>query len=499
MSSSASDHAFAQKVATEIVPRLYKTISTEHRADFGNFLAGQDIVKKYIQEHDCILYGGIAIDYALRLRGDKIYGDEELPDFDFFTIDPVSTAVEIVNIIRARIPGANAYAFRARFLRTMRVSVGDNNWVADISYLPPDLFATIPSLTFDGMRIVHPYFQYVDLHSSLAYPYDNSPTEVIFDRWHKDIARFTKLMSAYPLPDEQVSLPPSSQVRISRHVMSRALAQGFAAYSIYYDAIRSQLRDGARDILSAFPFASAPTIDGDDIVFDIPYRTIEVMAHRASTSGRDQSKPPSTSVESGRKFAPLLDLIEPAEISTTAAGGVTLISYSSSGRYPGYVSREIASAIPVAGRASGTKLRAISIHGLMKYFLSCYLRAQYFRNACPVGIEMVDARVYLAYYRACYAFVELSRDMTDSVRSMFDPSVAIFGDESIPLHDLIKMHLDIIKIMKSRGDGDGDDSIKEIALPPRRPNINGSDTFDYGACAIMRLSGEERASDTRPL
>ena len=42
-----------------------------------------DIVREFIVERGLILFGGTAIDYALRLKGSKIYPDEQRPDFDF--------------------------------------------------------------------------------------------------------------------------------------------------------------------------------------------------------------------------------------------------------------------------------------------------------------------------------------------------------------------------------------------------------------------------------
>ncbi len=48
------------------------------------------------------------------------------------------------------------------------------------------------------MRSVHTDYQRIDVHSSLAFPYDNPPREVIFDRWEKDIKRFNIFDKYYP-------------------------------------------------------------------------------------------------------------------------------------------------------------------------------------------------------------------------------------------------------------------------------------------------------------
>jgi hypothetical protein len=500
-------HEFAQRVAQHVSPSWFKTTTVEHKHGFEDFIKAQDIVKKYIQEHECILYGGIAIDYALRLRGDKIYEDTELPDFDFFTTNPIATAVEIVNIILAHIPDANVYAYRARFIRTMRISVGDNNWVADISYIPPNLFAHIPTLTFDGMRVVHPYFQYVDLHASIAYPYDNSPTEVIFARLTKDIKRFAKLTFAYPIPEmsdrativanmrEQAN---SLRVAIPRAVMARSILQGFAAYSVYYNIIAREIQehghDGANatiidkleDMLARVPFAREPrATDGDNVILDVPYRVAEIVAHRETIVDI------VARTTSMRKFAPLLDLVEASYISTIN-DGVTMITYLSSGKFPSYISRL------TIDEGASIKTRAISIHGLMKYFISCYLRAKYFQSATPVGVELIDAQVYLLYYQACREFIDASREMSEDVKRAFEPTTRVFGDESIPVYDLIKLHANITKMIEYEQQQQPDTSEREtaatvtVSVPPMRPYVDGRpNEFSYETCPIMRLSGEE--------
>lgn len=482
--ASTCAYEFAQRVAQVVSPSWFKTTTIEHKHGFEHFINAQDIVKKYIQEHDCILYGGIAIDYALRLRGDKIYEDTELPDFDFFTVDPIATAVEIVNIILAQIPGANVYAYRARFVRTMRISVGDNNWVADISYIPPNIFAHIPTLTFDGMRVVHPYFQYVDLHASIAYPYDNSPTEVIFARLAKDIKRFAKLSDAYPLPEIQDRMSAVANLReqsrairvtIPRAVLARSILQGFAAYSVYYNIIARANSDACRDVLARAPFAREPYADSDNVVLDTPYRIAEIVAHRETIMNV------VARMTSMRKFAPLLDLVEPSYISTIDEG-VTLMTYLSSGKFPSYVSYLT---IDDGPRAS-IKVRAISIHGLMKYFIACYLRAKYFQSAIPVGIDVIDAQVYLLYYQACREFIDVSRNMREDIKRLFEPTTRVFGDESIPIYDLIKLHGDITKMLPDHPQQN------VVLVPPMRPYIDGrANEFSYETCPMMRLSGEE--------
>ena len=43
------------------------------------------LVKKYIMHNKLIIVGGMAIDLSLRLKGSKLYEDDVLPDYDFYS------------------------------------------------------------------------------------------------------------------------------------------------------------------------------------------------------------------------------------------------------------------------------------------------------------------------------------------------------------------------------------------------------------------------------
>ena len=81
---------FSVRVA-QLDTARFKNIPIERHQNFREFTIAQEAIKKYIQTRNCILYGGIAIDYALRLRGDKIYEDTDIPDFDFWVPDNVAS------------------------------------------------------------------------------------------------------------------------------------------------------------------------------------------------------------------------------------------------------------------------------------------------------------------------------------------------------------------------------------------------------------------------
>jgi hypothetical protein len=229
------------------------------------------IAKAFIIEKGCIPYGGLAIDGALRLKGDRLYPDEERPDYDVYTSRSVVYAYELVDRIH-KAGFANAGAMPGIHIQTMRVKFHFLN-VADFSYVPEAVLAIIPTLNFQGMKIVHPDYQRMDMHLSLSFPFSNAPMEVVFHRWKKDLTRYNTLAKYYPItfdkavadlaPGKKVTVPiaavlaaPQSKETLpqSRETLpqSRAALNGFAAYAV--------LRAGLDNVIGATACA-APTLD----------------------------------------------------------------------------------------------------------------------------------------------------------------------------------------------------------------------------------------------
>lgn len=445
-----------------------KDVAARHHISAHEFTAAQSIVKKYIQTHDCVLYGGIAIDFALRLKGDKIYEDDAIADYDFFTIDNIATAHELIDIINARIPGANVYAMRAKFIRTVRVSVGANNWVADITYIPPNLFKCIPTLTYDGMRFVHPHMQFSDMHSSLSFPFDNPPLEVVFNRWKKDLARIDKLLKYY-IPQQKSIAHGHGHgnvlVRAPLALVKHSLVAGFAAFAILLQVARNA--GIAQDVTSQFPII-APYVDGDMFVAELPLGLLELFTHRNILA-----KYLPDAAANIKHFAPVLDFFESSAIAHVPPHG-TIVAYESILRLVSYVSADV----------SGVKIRICAIQALLKIFISHYIQTKYIAHT--IRTPKIDADVYLSYYLACIRLIRASRGTP--VQEYFDLSSKVFGEISIPLYDMVSFYELAQKETNHADDG--------LVLPPRRLKSSATSAdgakFAYDDCSFMILSGEER-------
>lgn len=182
--------------AAAVAP-VAKVIGQQRMADRDYIQAALDIVEAFIRERRLVIYGGLAIDYALRERGSWLYPDSELPDYDFFSPDSVNDAYALGDrLVAAGFESVGV--IRAIHVQTMRVRTR-NHFVADVGHAPADVYAALPTIEHRGLRVVHPDFQRLDMHLAFCFPYNGAPREDVFHRWRKDLARLALFDEHWPV------------------------------------------------------------------------------------------------------------------------------------------------------------------------------------------------------------------------------------------------------------------------------------------------------------
>ena len=215
----------------------YAVIAESLDSDNVMISGALDIVKKFIVDRKLILFGGLAIDYALRLKGDKIYSDTKRPDLDFLSPRNVDDAYDLADILAEA--GFEAVgAIRGLHVQTMRVRVNFLE-VADIGYAPAEIFDRLPTLNYQGMRIIHPDYQRMDMHMAFCFPFSGAPREDIFNRWEKDLKRFNMFEQHYPITIiDDNSKPTIIRAELNQNITSKdyktltVAIHGFAAYAV---------------------------------------------------------------------------------------------------------------------------------------------------------------------------------------------------------------------------------------------------------------------------
>jgi hypothetical protein len=175
----------------------YEYITFEHNVQKEEILTAFNIVRDYIIEKQLVLTGGMCIHMALLAAGKPgIYDANAIPDYDVFSPDPVADSQEIaVRLCKAKLPQIGIVA--ARHVTTLRVRT-NFVWVADITYIPQAIIDKIPMITYEGFRIEHPLFKFINMHKALSRLLEDPPMEAILQRFRKDCKRFDALYAAYP-------------------------------------------------------------------------------------------------------------------------------------------------------------------------------------------------------------------------------------------------------------------------------------------------------------
>lgn len=156
------------------------------------------ITEKYVSDNKLILTGGMAIDLALRLKGESIYADDAIPDYDIVSDKNLFHATELAKILcKEKISDVNV--INAVHITTIRVRY-KSNVLLDATYLPENIYKQIPFLDVDHLRVIHPNYQFIDQRLSLSMlMVDTGLSFNVFNRLKKDVNRNKLLRVQYPI------------------------------------------------------------------------------------------------------------------------------------------------------------------------------------------------------------------------------------------------------------------------------------------------------------
>ena len=125
------------------------------------------IVADYIKEHDRKIYGGTALNMYLP-REHKIYKRSTLPDYDFFSPEPWVDAVKIADLLYN---AGFKYTETKAGIHKGTFKIFADFWpVADITYLPPDVYSLVTTTKKNGYTIVSPAYLQMTLYNIISKP-----------------------------------------------------------------------------------------------------------------------------------------------------------------------------------------------------------------------------------------------------------------------------------------------------------------------------------------
>ena len=155
-----------------------------------------DIVEDFLRKKKLICYGGTAINNILPLQDQFYNRDSELPDYDFFSADPLVDAIELADIYRKA--GFDEVEAKAGVhYGTFKVFV-EFIPVADITLLPKELFSSLKkkAIKVDGIMYTPPNYLRMSMYLELSRPKGD------VSRWEKVLKRLTLLNKNYPMEEQ---------------------------------------------------------------------------------------------------------------------------------------------------------------------------------------------------------------------------------------------------------------------------------------------------------
>jgi hypothetical protein len=418
---------------------------------------------EFIRERGLIIYGGLAIDYAMRLCGDKLYPDDMLQiDYDFMSPNHIEHSYDLADIFYAAVrevhgdeAAEGVRAINALHVKTMRVDIRDNHFLADVTYCPADIFPQIPTLNYQGIKIIHPDIQRIDIHSSLSFPYDFPPMEVIFARWKKDVTRFKMLAKYYPIT---MPILGGSKVRAESAVgnmeipenVSRYVLTGFSAYGIMYQYVRN--------VHGSLPANIIPAES------ELLYGNVLEIAHFDPEKCEKELALAHT-----QKFRPVINMIP--EITTGMAKFGKVKIESTRGRLLSYVSAVV----------GGTTYRLACVQYILRQFLSEYHRAKMSNDP--------RADLFLAHYVSTMNLMEFENGRTNSSGNSSNItrlSVVTYGADNTSLSKEVGMK----RVLADMGLGVSE-YLPNNYYPAKKREDSARPQYDISRNVIFDESGQE--------
>lgn len=199
-----------------------------------------EIVSNYIIEQKLMIVGGMSIDFALKCKGDSLYSEYQIPDYDIIDPNNVEHANNIAMILCNK-GFKNISVVPAFHKTTVRVQLMGNT-VFDSTFIPEYLYKKIPYMMWNSYKFIDPIYQKIDQYTSLAFLWNiTGPSFNVINRLSKDIKRKELLSQyynfSYDIKDSNDREKKNITLSYTKHTISNKIISNSGIYSIDSDFI----------------------------------------------------------------------------------------------------------------------------------------------------------------------------------------------------------------------------------------------------------------------
>jgi hypothetical protein len=209
-----------------------------------------NLVKKFIKDNSRIVYGGFALNYAIRVKNsaDAFYPENGINDIEFYSSQPKLDIVKLADIIKEN-GFKDIVAKEANHEATFTLFVNFVQY-CDITYIDKKIEYSIQTLKGeDGINYAHPHFMLIDYLRIFIQPLTAAES-----RWEKSFKRYYLLLKYYPVLSVQTKLNLSMNMALEelygelRKFFSRdkikecSIVTGIAAYNYYIKYVTNECK-----------------------------------------------------------------------------------------------------------------------------------------------------------------------------------------------------------------------------------------------------------------
>lgn len=152
------------------------------------------VIKDFIRERERRIYGGTAMDMALKSVDPTagIYDDTLFADIEFYSPDPVSDLRDLSLLLHDK-NFKYVKAREAQHEETYSIFVNFQGY-CDITYMPTRIYYKVKTIQIDGIYYVHPHFIFIDQLRIFS-----QPLTAADQRWEKTFNRCFRILKYFPL------------------------------------------------------------------------------------------------------------------------------------------------------------------------------------------------------------------------------------------------------------------------------------------------------------
>ncbi len=201
-------------------------------------------IKNFIKKKGRVAYGGFAQNLLIMKKNpedsfykvidDAFYNWPDLADMEFYSPSPLADIIELTEELHS-LGYKHVEGKEGIHPETYKIFVNFLNY-CDISYMPANIYNSMPIIDIDGVKCAHPHFMMVDAYRILTDPMTS------YWRLDKSINRFQKLIKYYPINQEhakmeikfgQINQTALKLIRKKIVQKTKMIVVGFASFNYY--------------------------------------------------------------------------------------------------------------------------------------------------------------------------------------------------------------------------------------------------------------------------